>query len=220
MVLMWSSYIHTVALLHEYIAPKPKVAGFVRNQLVQDKEDGEISTAICRKRDGREDPGSIYSYWLSCSGFDFDSKNPDLQVVLGSKVLNKSLFDLMLGHRIKIFHLWNYSEAHWVRNVLDDFCRTWSKMMSPEPDLTNLWWDRFYLHISLHQRWLTTRLREDEDFPSIFKSWEEDSNHLQASMDAFEEKTLLVNNPDGDDRVLSEAVAIKALEWFQVGFIH
>ena len=218
-VLMWSTDLYLVALLDEYVAPQPVVANYVRKQLLQEDEKNVIQQAIDNAREGQHDLNGTYGRWLWYSGIDFDSQASNLPNVIARGDLLCALFDLMLGQSVKIHMLNHYTEFHEVRCTIESFLIKFASMMSTEPTPGKLWWDGTFVSQSPDERWITTSLKNHADFFPILESWVEDSTYLQNWLQDYEAETPSVNNPKGLDRVFSEPMAIKVLQWLKVRYL-
>jgi len=203
-------------MLDEYVAPKPMVAGYVRRQLLCNGEESRIQAAILDAQGGQSTT-ELYSTWLSYSGLDLtDAESPVIDAVVSNRLLLHTLFDLMLGERVKAFILNGYTEIHDVRASIQSFLTAWVDFMEPAADPRSPWWDGIERLLNPSRYWLSIRLRHHSDFSSVFRSWLDDSSHLQTWLARFEEETLLVNNPKDADRVFSESNAMEVMDWAKV----
>jgi hypothetical protein len=213
----WSTVLHLVALLDLYVAPKPRVTEHVRRLLLLEEEGRTIQNAIEDGMKGRKSMKNLYTVWLTFTGLEFKRARPTVNVAIEEGVLQRAMFDLMLGQRVRSFQLNYYTEIHEVRSWVRGFFDAWSKEMGPAPVVDTLWWDDINPSRTPHRRWISTELGEDGGFASIFKSWFHDGEHLQLWLDEFEAKTLLVNNPqEEENRVFSEETAAEVMKWAKV----
>lgn len=219
---MLSTELHLVSLLEDYVAPKPVVASFVRTQLFRDNVREAIKSAVCLRQVSTDPiiPCDFYQWCLSHSGLDFKSEDPALAEVISSGLLYQHLFDLSLGQQVKASKIRRYSEFYSVRHSLFWFAVQWVNggLLFPRLNIDHLFWDREYSpELFIHQSWVSPPLLEEYPrFFAVFDSWLEDGSHLQDWLEGYEANTGAANNPYGSDRVLSESVAVKALELAEV----
>lgn len=219
-MLMWSTHLHSAALLDAWIGPKPIVVDYVRRQLLQEKEKDAIQESIGRKLKGEGLPNNLYDVWFLYTGLDFKKKEPDLMEAVENNRLLWAFFDLLLGQRVKAYRLCRYAEIYAARALIENFILDFgSRMMEPmEPEF--LWWDGIDNNGAPPEPWISVKLRDDGDFLLVFERWRKDSEHLQTWLDTFGADTLLVNNPDSEDRVFSETNAIEILKWAEVRHLN
>jgi len=219
-VLTWSTHFYLAALLDVYVGPKPAVVDHVRQQLLQDEERDKILRAIEDRRMGRSHVTGEYTGWLSHSGLDFKKGEPDLTAAIDSNRLLRALFDLMLGRRAKSRQLGHYTEVHDARCLVRSFLVEHGNLMSSMQKIGKVWWDGINPIITPGKPWISTALRENGSFLSVFESWLSSGEHLQHWLDSFEAETVLVNNPEGTNRVFSATVAAEVLKWAKVGRLN
>lgn len=205
-----------VALLDAYISPKPVVAEHVRRQLLQDCEEEAVRRAIENAAKGNAIHDGLYSTWLSYSTLDFYRPSPALVSAVNEGTLQRALFDLMLGQRVKLFRLNYYSEVHTVRAWIKDFFQKRLLCMRPMPDTEKLWWDGVNPCRTSHSCWVSSKLKGQASFFSVLERWISDSDHLQRQLSSFEATTLLVNNPRDEGRVFSKTTAAVTMTWMKV----
>ena len=202
-----------MVLLDGYVGPKPITGSFVREQLLSEKEVEEIREAI---KDRVEEAGftyGLYRTWLNRSGLDFENQPETLRDLVQEGVLQRSLFDLMLGPRVKSFQLAGYSEVHQFRELIGDLIKERGGQS------TGLWWDGIDKTSTGHHPWVSTELRQDPNFILIVESWLRDTEELQGWMDHLEANTPMVNNPRSPNRVFSWKSASDVLEFGKVGYL-
>lgn len=200
-------------LLDGYVGPAPVTAGFVREQLLSEEQAEEIREAI---KDRVNDPGftyGLYRTWLNRSGLDFENQPETLRDLIQEGVLQTSLFDLMLGPRVKSFQLARYSEVYQFRELIGDLIKERGGQS------TGLWWDGIDQTFTGHHPWVSTELRQDPNFILIAESWLRDAKELQGWMDHLEANTPMVNNPQSPNRVFSWKRALDVLEFGKVGYL-
>lgn len=208
--------LYLLALLDAYVGPKPVVAEQARMQLLQDSEEEMVRKAIEDSAKGKVLYDGLYSAWLSYSALDFSDPPPALVSAVNEGTLQRALFDLMLGQRVKSFKLNRYSEVHIVRNWIKDFFTRQCVHMRPMPDREKLWWDGINSYQTSHSRWVSVELKEKGSLFSVLERWISDSDHLQQQLSTFEATTLVVNNPMDENRVFSQTIAQAAMNWIQV----
>jgi hypothetical protein len=217
--MMLSTELYIVAMLDDYVAPNPTVAGFVRNKLIRHESSMAVQWAVQRHRNSEGAlSDDFHQDCLSYSGLNFDGGNPAVADAISSDLLYGHLFDLGLGHYVKASKIRCYTEFHSVRSSISWLISEWveSKIVSPDVNFNRLWWDAHYKTEHLPHAWISLPLGDHPGFYAVFDSWFEDSGHLQNWLEGYERNTAAVNNPKGVDRVFSESVAIKALELAEV----
>lgn len=212
---MFSSKIHLVSLLDLYICPKPVVVESVRKQLLRDDQVESIRKAIENLVKGEDCGGDLYSTWLTYSGIDPASDPSHLASIITRGVLQRALFDLMLGQRVKSFQLRYYSDIHDVRTWIRDFFSEF-KYKVARPRRQSLWWDGINATGVIPTPWVSERLEGDPDFVKVLDSWLTDSENLQDVLDTFEAVTNIVNNPGDKFPVFSEQHAIEVIKFSEV----
>jgi len=208
--------LYLLVLLDEYLGPKPVVAEQVRTQLLQDSEEEKVRQAVEDRVKGGVPCDGLYSAWLSYSALDFSDPPPALVSAVNEGTLQRALFDLMLGQRVKSFKLNYYSEVHMVRSWIKDFFSKQCVYMRPMPDTEKLWWDGINPLRTSHSGWVSGELKEKGSLFSVLERWIGDSDHLQQQLSTFEATTLVVNNPMDENRVFSQTTAQAAMNWIQV----
>lgn len=215
--MMWSTDLHTAALLEEYVAPQPKVADHTREQLLCEKEKEKIQRAISDGQGLTLSPThSLYGTWIAYSGLDLVAGHPSVKEAIEDGDLLRALFDLGLGQRAKNSTLSSYTEIHAARASIRSFFILFGEHMSSAVNPDRLWWDEIQSHQAIHKSWISTRLKQDRRLLPIFEGWLKDSEHLQSWLENFEADTLLVNNPQDEGRFFSESTAIMLLGWAEV----
>jgi len=213
---MWSKKLYHVSLLESYISPTPVVSDLVRRQLVRTSQQKSIRNAIRRTIRGEDHP-SVYFLWLSYSGIDFENRAPAIVAILEDGTLERVLFDMNLGQRVKSYQLNFYSEVHEVRDSVKGFLFQVRSLVSQAPSpQRSLWWDGVSSLGTPHSSWISATLEADADFERIFQSWSDDSEWLQHWLDDFEAKTAIVNNPGSRAPVFSELSAIDVVRFMEV----
>lgn len=217
---MWSTDLHLVTLLDEYVGRQPEVADFVRKQLLQEEEENRIREAITNRKDGQEYFSSLYGCWLWYSGVDLQVGDERTTNAIARGGIVRALFDLMLTHSTKIRMLNNYTEFHEARRSINSFFVKNSNRMTTDADLDRLWWDGVYVSRTSDQRWISVPLRTHAEFLPLIKSWVDDSHLLQTWLaDVENDRNSPVNNPDSINRVFSELMAVGILGLAKVGFL-
>jgi hypothetical protein len=126
---------------------------------------------------------------------------------------------LVTAERVKLLQLKGYSDVHEVRAIFKTFFVE-NRSTVERTDLDDLWWDEADLSVANHQPWVPVEVRRDPNFMGnflgIFDSWLSDSQGLQRWLDRFEEDTDIVNNPKSENRVFSQTVALKIIEFAKV----
>jgi hypothetical protein len=214
---MWSDHLNLVAMLDEWVGPKPAVADGVRNQLTWHEERSRIKEAVDGKLMGHTFLANPYSMWLSRTGLDFESEDQAFSRAVDNQHIEHALFDLMLGQRFKLYRLQGYEEFHTARDLIAEFFADFSDRISPALDTEQLWWDEIGNFQVSFSPWVSAALREDELFLLAFQSWLRDSIKLQKWLETLEEETPLVNNPWSVERFFSESAAIEVLKLAKVG---
>ena len=218
--MMLSTELYLVAMLDEYIAPEPVVAGFVRTQLLRHESDMAIRQAVQQHQRGEHPTfaGEFYYTCLSYTGLDFNSENPALAAAVSKGLLHHHLFDLGLGRYFKASRIQRYAEFHTIRESISWLISKWADagMLLVDVDSDCLWWDVHYRVTSRELPWVSVAVQKHPGFYAVFDSWLEASNQLQVQLAEYEKGTMAVNDPDSVDRFLPESVAIKALELAEV----
>ena len=212
----WSAKVYLLSFLEECAGPEPVVKDFVRKQLLSQTQVDSIRNAIRDRLLGRsdaEDTSNLYSVWLSYSGLDFDNHFTISSLITGA-VLQRALFDLTLGRRVKSFHLNRCSEVHEVRDGLKGLFTTWMDFILPaENPSRNIWWDESGCPPGSRTSWISPILEQHPDFVKILESWIQDSKHVQTVHDEMEEKMPTGARLGSLGQVFSGQSA-KALAWF------
>lgn len=191
----------------------------VRNQLLTSSEADKILVAMERRAKGKEELKDKYGRWLSYSGIEPKSLEPTLDGKDGGRCLLFALFDLGLGQHYKLHALSCYTEIHTVREMVAAFFLRHGKIMSSRPDPDQLWWDGIGFDQTPHKPWTSAELKKDKHFLPLLQCWLEDGKHLQTWLSNFEKTTIIVNNPDSEERVFSRSVAIEVSRWAEVRFL-
>jgi len=210
-VMMWSTDLHLVGLLDEYVGRQPAVADFVRKQLLREEEEDCIRKAIANRKKGYNHFSDLYGCWLWYSGVDFQVGDEGLAEAIDRGDFIRALFDLMLSHSVKVRMLNNYTEFHEARRSIESFFITYSSLMTAETNPVRLWWDGVYVSRSPDLPWISVPLRTHASFLPLVESWIADSGLLQTWLENFENDTPVVNNPDSSDRVFSHSMALHIL---------
>jgi hypothetical protein len=197
-------------MLDEYVAPTPFVAEHVRTQLFSFGELIDIRDAIDRRLKGQPGTGSLYDTWLRHTGLDLTAPT------LSTASLERALFDLTLGRRVKSLQLRYYSEINEARTCIQNFFDVHRNDISEKPNKKDLWWDGIHPQEEGHDRWVSRALSKEEAFTAVFERWRKDGEHLQDLLSVFEEESLLVNNPEGEHPVFSQSIAMHVNEWYKV----
>ena len=210
---MWSTHTYMASLLDAYAGPTPVVADYVRQQLMTTDEEDEIKGAIFDVFEGETHSASPYFALILRSGL----QGSDVDRVV-EPALIEALFDLRLGQRLKAFRLNHCTEIHEARALVRHFFDQFFDCISPTINPDDLWWDGIEDSDGTpNQRWISMRLREDVDFFPIFERWLSDGEHLQTWFDDMVAETLIMNNPNCQNPVFSEAAAVEVLRWAKVG---
>lgn len=214
-LMAWSSDFYFVALLDAYTGPTPVVSELVQRQLLQPEEAETIREAVKRQAKGNSSDGSLYSGWLSHSGLDFEKKSTALADIVESGALQRAMFDLTMGQRVKSFQLGKYTEVHRVRRLIEDVLSDYRRWTSFAKGSEKLWWDEIDPGLS-HSLWANEKLRVDVDFVPLLESWVEDGEELQGWLDRFELETKLHQNPTGQHPIFSAATAVEIVRFAKV----
>jgi len=214
----WSFDFHLVALLDTYVGPTPIVSELVRRQLLGQEEAERIRGAIERQAKGHASGRDLYSSWLSRSGLDFKTKSIALAEAINSGTLQRAMFDLTMGQRVKSFQLGQYTEVHQVRRLIedvleDDHSPRWTSFVEGSG---TLWWDEINPRLS-HSPWVSSKLSKDADFIPLLETWVKDGEELQGWLDRFELETKLHQNPMSQYPVFSAASAQEIVDFAKVG---
>ena len=212
----YSAELQLVALLDLWIAPKPVVSELVRKQLLSDGEEEIIRTAISARMVGYASLDGLYAAWLSHSGIDFEHKPRSLISTIRRGELQRALFDLMLGQRVKSFKLNKYTEVHTLRSLIQGFVESLSSELCPSSIGRTFWWDGICPLRTSHHPWISKELGQEADFVPLFESWLDDSKTLQNWLETLELETPMVNNPDDYFRVFSHTNAVEIMGWAKV----
>lgn len=219
-LLMWPQDFHLSALLDEYASPKPEVAGFVRHQMLHNRESMDIDQAVDDQLEGESRKTGYYTRWLLHSGLDFDNPGPSLTEAITGGLVYRALFDLMLGQRVKTYQLDRYREVYAARVLVEGVFDECGEDISPDFSIYYIWWEGAISPILPREPWVSPRFRDHPGFLKAFETWLEDGRRLQDWLEDFSAKTVLVNNPEATtDRVFSETVAIEVLKWAKVGHL-
>jgi len=210
----WSTDVHLVSLLQEYIAPEACVADFVCKQLTTDGQKDVVTVAICQLRKLYQSISMLFDRFLNCSGLNWTKvEEVDEAVVM----LRNGMFDLMLGDRIRRMLLNQYEEVGDVRHRFEDFISVHAVYMESRCKDLPIWWDSINLGKGLVKGWISRGLAEDESFAELVLDWLEDGRKLQAWLRDYEGKEMLANNPaQENERVFSEEVAIEVMKFVKV----
>lgn len=209
-----------VALLDNYVSPKPVVVELVRKQLLVEDEEQDVRQAIWNQIENRPLVQDEYRIWLSYSGIDFQSKSQGLVSIIKNSTLHRALFDLKLGHRVKSLQLGRYSEVHDARSIIESFFSEFKKLVRPV-ESSGLWWDGIDRTRTPPSPWTPEQLKLDPAFLVLLEIWIRDSIHLQESLDYLEWETRIVNNPHHFNQpVFSEAIAATFIEFMKVRYLN
>jgi len=202
-----------VGLLNLYLGPEPKVASFVREQLITDEEESTIQKAVGNAAKGKIRLNSIYDRYLAHTSLN-------LQRVLeevGMETVVGVMFDLNLGDRVRRLQLNRFSDVHEVRELVEGFVSNRRGGAVGSYAMGSIWWDGVDPLMTPHARWISVNLEEDRDFSSVFGKWLEDSEVLQDWLDKLGESPAVVNNGEsGRDPVFCAKVAFQVMELAKV----
>jgi len=211
----WSTDLHLVSLLQQYLVTPPRVTPFVRGQLKTTEENDNIEAALRQVMKLRRRVETPYDTLLNHTCLDW--RNQRL-VGLVSQDLPPAMFDLMLGNKARRFLLNAYTDVHNIRRRIQKFVELLLADGVRARPSVQLWWDGVTEDAVPHGRWVSKSLAEDKDFEVLLESWLEDNRALQTWLQQYEETTPLVNNWDQPTgRVFSEEVAIEVMKFAKVG---
>lgn len=210
----WSDELYVVSLMEKYVAPEPHVADFVRRQLITQDDTDEITVALRHVTKGWRTLSTPYDTFVNYTCLDWQDQMLVDQVF---EELPSAMFDLTLGIRVRSVLLIQYSELHNVRNWIQSFISAWTSEAKPRCTGAELWWDVVRSDVTTHSRWISTSLREHEDFDKVIWSWIQDSEYLQSSLQQYELSTILANNWGKEEgRVISEETAMQVIRFWEV----
>jgi len=210
----WSTDLHLVSLLQEYVAPEARVADFVREQLTTDGEKDKITLAIRQVKKLYRAIETPFDGFLNYSGLDWNNKE---EVDEATLMLRRGMFDLMLGDRIRRMLLNRYKEVRDIRRRFEEFISVHALYMESRCNDLPIWWDAINIGEASVKRWVSKGLAEDEGFTELVLDWLDDGRKLQAWLRDYEGKEMLANNPaQENERVFSEEVAIEIMNFAKV----
>ena len=210
----WSTDVHLVSFLQEYVTPEACVAGFVRKQLTMDGQKDVDTVAICQLRKLYRSISMLFNRFLNYSGLDWTKVEEVDEVVV---MLRNGMFDLMLGDQIRRMLLNQYKEVGDIRRCFEDFILVHAVYMESRCKDLPIWWDSIDLGKGLVKGWILRGLVEDESFAQLVLDWLEDGRKLQAWLRDYKGKEMLANNlAQENERVFSEEVAIEVMKFVKV----
>lgn len=215
----WATDIYLVSLLEEYLMPRPRIAGFVRTQLMTLGQKDDIAMALRHVTKLWRTTDTPYDALLNHTCLDWNNQGLVTQV---SPDLRSAMFDLMLVNQTRRLLLSRYSDVHAIRGCIEAFIVAWSDELEPHSPPMQLWWDGVSTgttDTTLHKPWVSKGLRGDADFIQLLQGWDDDNKYLQNFLREFERTTTLSNNdgPEGS-RVFSEETAMVPMECTQVRY--
>ena len=210
----WSTELNRVELLNLYLGPEPKVASFVREQLITDEEESEIKKAVRNTAEGKTGSNTIYDGYLKHTSLNLKR----VLAGVGMKAVVGVMFDLNLGDRVRRLQLNQFSDVREARELVEGFVSKWRGGAVGSYATGSIWWDGVDPLTAPHARWISVILEEDPDFSSVFGKWLEDSEVLQDWLDKLGESPAVVNNREsGRDSVFCAKVALQVMELAKVG---
>lgn len=211
-----SKRLHLTVLLDKLIDPVPVVSDLVRKQLLHHTEMEAIRTAIEDQVKGKVGCQSLYSNWLSYSGIDFQ-KTVCLSSIISEGKLQRALFDLTLGSRVKSFKLGFCLEVQEIRESILGFLADFSYLLDTR--LTqgkSFWWDETCPERNPPMRYISPLLEQDPDFVKVFELWIQDSERQQSWLDDFLGTTPFVVSRSLASPVVSEEKAVETVRFAAV----
>ena len=205
----WSTDLHLVSLLQNYLVPHPRVTSLVRAQLTTVNESYDIQVALRRVTNRLRKVDSPYDALLNHTCLNWGNERLVDRV---SSALPSAMFDLMLGNEVTSQLLNKYTDVHSVRRRIQKFVELL-------PGNVQLWWDGVTEDAVPHGHWVSKSLAQDPDFKALLESWLNDNQALQTWLCQYEKTMLLVNNSNlpTSRRVFSEEVAIEVMKFGKVG---
>ena len=157
----WAPILHLVSLLETYLLPEPRIASFVRAQLITTDQKDDMTTAIRKAMKLWHDIETPYDALLNHTGLDWKNNSLVTQVLPD---LRLAMFDVTLGRKNRQLLLNRYSEVHLARSCIETFITGYSKDLKDRPTEQALWWDGVDALGAPHSHWVPRGVGEDKIF--------------------------------------------------------